>query len=403
MQAVATSRASSGAGERLFQARIAICAGLRARRSELEKAILARVRPMGESSDAGHRYDDGLEDAVSAALDIGFAALELGDDHDAPVPPQLLVHARTAARDGIAHDVILHQYFAGYSLLSDFLIEEAEEIELSAAELKRLLGSQTALLDRFVVAVGEEYKLEADVGPDSSERRRAAQVERLLAGEDLDASELAYRLEANHVGMIGIGNGAADVIRDLAKRLDCRLLLIRRGEQTAWAWLGVPSGFDFAALETLPISSWPARVRLAVGEPSEGIAGWRLTHEQAGAALPIVLRGPRPVVRYGEVALMASMLQDTVLIRSLRKLYLEPLSQARDGGAALRRTLRAYFAAERNTSSTAAALGVSRQTVINRVRAIEERLGRPLNSCALELEVALLLDDLHSPLLHDPL
>ena len=51
-----------------------------------------------------------------------------------------------------------------------------------------------------------------------------------------------------------------------------------------------------------------------------------------------------------------------------------------------RETLRAYFAAERNISSTAAALGVDRRTVTNRIRAIEELFGRPLKDCATELE-----------------
>ena len=58
-----------------------------------------------------------------------------------------------------------------------------------------------------------------------------------------------------------------------------------------------------------------------------------------------------------------------------------------------RETLRAYFAAERNVSSTAAALGVDRRTVTNRIRAIEDLFGRPLKDFATELETALRLDD----------
>lgn len=147
-------------------------------------------------------------------------------------------------------------------------------------------------------------------------------------------------------------------------------------------------------------SSLAGEVFLALGEFGEGYSGWRLSHQQASAAVSIALLKPRAPVRYGEVALLASMLQDNVLVSSLRGLYIEPLSQARDGGASLRETLRAYFAAERNTSSAAAALGVSRQTVINRLRAIEERLDRPLSSCAMELEAALRLEDWDSMQLH---
>jgi DNA-binding PucR family transcriptional regulator len=83
-------------------------------------------------------------------------------------------------------------------------------------------------------------------------------------------------------------------------------------------------------------------------------------------------------------------------VRSLRQLYLEPLAGERDGGEVLRETLRAYFEAERNVSSAAAALGVKRHTVTNRLRAAEEKLGRSLNVCAGELDVALHLEDLGS-------
>jgi len=58
----------------------------------------------------------------------------------------------------------------------------------------------------------------------------------------------------------------------------------------------------------------------------------------------------------------------------------------------LRKTLRAYFTTGRNITSAASALGVSRQTVGNRLRVIEEKLGRTIESCAPEIEVALRLD-----------
>jgi DNA-binding PucR family transcriptional regulator len=91
--------------------------------------------------------------------------------------------------------------------------------------------------------------------------------------------------------------------------------------------------------------------------------------------------------------LLAAVGRDELLAGSLRQLYLAPLEQTRDGGRVARRTLRAYFRAERNVSSTAAALGVDRRTVTNRLRAIEELLGRPLGSAATDLEIALRLED----------
>lgn len=57
----------------------------------------------------------------------------------------------------------------------------------------------------------------------------------------------------------------------------------------------------------------------------------------------------------------------------------------------LRETLKAYLATGLNVSSTAAALGVNRRTVTRRLRSVEESLGRPLETCVADLEVALRL------------
>ena len=96
---------------------------------------------------------------------------------------------------------------------------------------------------------------------------------------------------------------------------------------------------------------------------------------------------------YADVALLAAIAADDLIATSLRQLYLAPLERARDGGKVARRTLRAFFEAERNVSSTAAALGVDRRTVRNRLGAIEDLLGRPLKGAEADLEIALRLDD----------
>jgi DNA-binding PucR family transcriptional regulator len=137
----------------------------------------------------------------------------------------------------------------------------------------------------------------------------------------------------------------------------------------------------------------PDGVFVTVGEPGEGLAGWRLSHRQAKAAMPIAERRGQAVLSYADVAVLASIARDDLLAASLRQLYLAPLETARDGGKVARETLRAYFTAERNISSTAAALGVDRRTVSNRIRAIEELLGRTLKSSATDLETALRLDE----------
>ena len=141
----------------------------------------------------------------------------------------------------------------------------------------------------------------------------------------------------------------------------------------------------------------PGGVSFALGEPARGLDGWRLTHQQAQAALAVALRRPRRCTRYIDVALLATALKDQALAGALIEVYLAPLDRQRDGGVVLRRTLRAYLAAGRNVSSAAAALGVTRSTVESRLHTVEQSLGRLLPACLAELEVALGLEDLGDP------
>jgi hypothetical protein len=243
--------------------------------------------------------------------------------------------------------------------------------------------------------VSEEYIREAKSRPTTTEEWRREYVKGLLAGRQPSGDvELDYDLDAHHLGLMAKGEGAEEAMRELAKRLDRRFLAGRREEEPVWAcWLGGrrPLATE-EVLRALGIISLE-RVLVTVGEPGEGLSGWRLSHHQAKVALPIAERGGQPIVRYADVALQAAILRDDFTAASFTQLYLEPLERARDGGKVARETLRAYFAAERNISSTAAALGVDRRTVTNRIRAIEDLFDRPLKNFATDLEVALRLAD----------
>jgi sugar diacid utilization regulator len=241
--------------------------------------------------------------------------------------------------------------------------------------------------------VSDEHRREAAKRPTSVAARRRECVKRLLAGELVDHSELGYDLEAHHLAIVAKGEQGEETMRGLAGRLERNLLAVRREEEPVWAcWLGGRSRLAAErAIEALAAEVAPGTC-IVLGEPGEGLAGWRFSHRQAKAALPVAERSGRAVLRYADVAMLASMLGDDLLATSLRRLYLEPLERARDGGEVARQTLHAYFAAERNVSSTAAALGVDRRTVTNRMRAIEALLGRSLRDSATDLEIALRLD-----------
>lgn len=381
---------------RVDEVRTGLAKRLRARRVEIVDAALTRIYAVSSPGDVSDpEYVDGLKVAVSAALDYGIEALQRGDDRTSPIPTVLLSQARLAARHRVTLDTVLRRYLAGHTLLCDFIVEEWEGSGgLSSGSLKLELRSQAIVLDRLLGAVSEEYAREIQARPGSAEDRRIERIERLLAGELLDPSGLTYDFAGYHLGIVGWGAGAADAMRELAAGMDREILLVARGDHSVWAWLGGRRPLDFEQLERAVPSDWAPGRTFAIGEAGSGLGGWRLTHHQAQAAMPIARRRSGPITRYADVALLASIVQDDLLVTSLREIYLAPLEEERDGGRIARATLRAYFDAERQVSSTAAHLGVNRNTVAKRLSGIEETLGRPLGSCLSELDAALRLEEL---------
>jgi hypothetical protein len=398
--------------------RAGVVARLRARRGELLEAIFVRVQAgaLAAAGEMDAEYIAGLRAAVAAAVEYSLEGIEQGEEWVGPIPAAALEQVRRAARTGVSLDTVLRRYVVGNAFLGEVVLEEAGRGERSV--LRGALRAQASVLDRLLDAVTVEYRDELARAGRSPEQRRAERVKRLLdggGGGGDQRSELDYDLGAWHLGLIALGAGAADVVGELATALDCRLLSVAQGQQSVWAWLGgrerpvvedveraLAHGIGGDAGVVLALGE-PGRgveaeegLVLALGEPGRGIEGWRITHRQAQAAMLVALRKPQPqgVTRYVDVALLAFVLRDEVLAGALAELYLAPLDRQRDGGVVLRETLRAYFAAGRSASSAAAALGVARNTVENRLRTIEQSLGSALHTRVAELEVTLGLEEL---------
>ncbi len=323
--------------------------------------------------------------------------MKTGRRAEDPVPFALLTQARAASRNGIGLDTVLRRYSAAYTSFGDHLIEAAEDCEVSSAELKLALQIQAAAYDRFMVVISTEHaREEQETRLRGGGQRRAELVRMLLAGDPIDTAELGYPLDGWHLAVIAAGPEVGSLARELAAGVDRRLLMVAAGERSAWLWFGGQRRLDGVELASRAQQRRSTGLVMALGEPARGIDGWRHSHRQAQAAMPIARRRKQAAVRYVEVALLASMLQDEVLVRTLREFYLAPLTIQRDRGEALLHTLRTYFCTERNASSTAAALGVDRKTVNNRLRIAEEQLGQPLSECAAELEAALQLESFES-------
>jgi hypothetical protein len=380
-----------------------LVARLRERIPEIEDALFARVRALSEPQETEDaELIAGLRAAVAGGLDYGLRSIEGGEDWSEPIPEAASAQARRAARHGVRLDTILRRYAAGDRMLGEFIMDEADRFP--NRELRQVLRAQGPQVDRLMAGVATEYMRELEQLRRSPAQRLAERVQRLLAGDgSVETGDLDYELNAWHVGVIASGPDAELAARALAVGLGCQALIVPRGEGIVWAWLGrrrrPSASLDADRLAALGV---PQRASLAVGEPRKGLAGWRLTHREAQAAFEVMLRRPQRLTRSSDAILLAAVLGDEALAKSLLKTYLVPLDQRGNAGTVLRETLRAYFAAGFNAATAAAALEVDRHTVQRRLRKVEETLGRLLHSCHAELEVALSLEELEIGHFNEP-
>lgn len=380
--------------------RVGLADRLRARRDEIAQSLIARVWAVSDPHQTGGPdYGLGLREAVFAALDYGLATIAHHPQTE-PVPAILVEQARAAARNGVGLDTVLRRYLAGHTLLCDHLVLEAERAPgVDDRELRRALHAQGAQLDRLLAAVTDAYTAEVADRQQTSEGRRAEQVRRLLDGDLVDPVELDYPLNGWHLAVVASGPCAPSAVRELAALLGRRSLVVLAGGETVWAWLGGRHSLsvDNVRIRGVSLLERFDGVAIAFGHPAEGVDGLRVTHRQARAAFAIATQAKGRVVDYADVALVAAAWQDEILARSLSELFLAPLASERDGGASLLKTLQAYYATGRNAASAASRLGITRQTVKSRLRTIEDHIGRSLDACGPEAQIALRLWELGHP------
>ena len=375
--------------------------GIARRREEIGRVVLARVRAIGVSDrTVDPEYLDGLRKTVEVAIDHAVDAALAPSDQLLPVPGTILIQARLAARSRVELDTVLRRYLAGHAIVGDFLLEEADRLAVGASDLRRILRLHAATIDQVLAAISGTYAEEAAQSRRlSGERRDIERVRRLLEGELLDSDELGYPFDRWHVGLVARGSFGRSAVAELASILGADRLVVESGDGQLWAWLATRERLSPERLIPAIANSPSAQAEIGVGEPARNRAGWRLTHEQARAAHSVTSRGMESPARYADVASVASALQDELLSTSLREMYIAPLREG-PSGAALRETLRAYLTADQNVTSTSALLGVSRNTVTNRIRTIERRLGPLRDGRVGDIALAMRLDEVLSD--HQP-
>jgi hypothetical protein len=375
-------------GEAAREARAALASRLRARLPGIERSILTRVKALTDQGDDDPSYLIGLWRAGSAAISYAIEGVELGLDRPSTAPSAVTSQARRAARTGISIDIVLRRYALGGKLLEDFIF--AEEGDIPAAVIHEVLADQGIEVDRLMARVAAEFEDEVDRLSRSSAERAAIRIAELVDDDSPFAPvDIDFDFDLWHVGLILRGLHGERFARLMADRFGYRSLIAPRDKETVWVWLSNPREAPVAGVESLLTKEMPPSLAVALGEPRAGMDGWRLSHREARVALQIMLRRPRRLTRGRDVILLAGILRNDTLVRSLIDAYLVPLESNGLGGQSLLDTLRAYFSAGGNAAAAAASLGVTRHTVHRRIKTVEQTLGRPIHSCYSELVVAL--------------
>jgi DNA-binding PucR family transcriptional regulator len=339
--------------------------------------------------------------------------------HQIPVsateaPVTALEHARAMAARGHSVDVMLRFYRLGHAFFIERLHEGIrrwipdEGAALRAlSELERFAFAYT---DRISSQVAAEYVAELERRQNRARAVRMDAVRALLAGAavDLEATEraLSHRLSITQLAFVcwadrsdlDLAPIAAAVAAELGSQ---RPLLVSDGAQALWGWVGGPAAAepDPASVAAV-LEARGEPIHVAFGDPDHGRDGFRESHLRALRARRVVElsgRHPPSVTNFAEIAVVDALSRDLDAARALVERELGGL--AADGAREReeRVALLAVLDAQGGLAAAAAALGLHRNTILQRVRRAEDRRGRSAGERLLELHAALRLTQVLGP------
>jgi len=316
------------------------------------------------------------------------------DSLPAQCPESAAVAARAVARTGEL-EAFANGYRSAQAALWGTWFCLIEDSELDGEERRALLSRGSDFFFRYADLLADFitkiYREEVGQLNGDGAHRRFNAVKSLLAGDPAGFSAVDIDLRRHHLGLIAWGKGGEEAARALAKALGRPILLVAPIATTRWGWISGSRRFGDAERKLVASFKPPSEAGLALGLDEFGEHGFRTTHRQAQRARLLAPTEEPSLTLYSDVAIEALAAENPEEARNFVARELGAIDDGSANSQRIRETLAAYFAAEHNAASAAASLGVHQQTVANRLRAAEERLGRPVGSRRLELELALRL------------
>jgi DNA-binding PucR family transcriptional regulator len=353
-----------------------------------------------------------------------FAALvgQGADPREIELPAATIAYAQASVRRGMSLAALMRSYRLGVEVVWRWLFAElAARVDDASvlAEASELCSAWVfAYADGAMTLAEQLYDVERARWMRSTAASQAETIEAILAGRPRDpaqaSSRLRYELDRQHVAAVAWVDSSIDeaaaltymeaAVAEVARAAGAEgLLLHPLGLLAVAAWMGRAAPFDASALDDLRLDhSASPGVHVALGEPGAGVAGFRLSHVEAGHARRVASLARRragSVTRYSRVALSALASVDTEQARVFVARELGALAADDDVSLRLAATLRAFLDENASRSRAAKRLSIHENTVSYRVRQAEEILGRSVDERALELRVALsLVNVLREPL-----
>ncbi|MEE6165866.1 MULTISPECIES: PucR family transcriptional regulator [unclassified Mycolicibacterium] len=343
-----------------------------------------------------------------------FAESLLSGAEPVELPGATAVYAVESMRRGIPLTTLMRSYRIAHAATAQHVTAILTRHAVSAEELNRAgeLCSEAMFgyVDTALCLAEQLYTAERERWLRSAAASQAEAIDAILSGKLVDVDVANRRLGRDlrrvHIAAIAWRTVAEDgrdslamlesAVRDVAEAVGSPHPLVQpRGTSSIAAWISTTTEVPTGVLDQVRFRSALAPgVRVAIGEPGRGLAGFRESHSEALDAermARLLCRDEGTITRFNDIALHSLATTDLERARRFVQRELGPLTAADETTRRLTTTLRTYLDESGNRGRTARRLHVHENTVAYRLHRAEALLGRSLDTRTLELRLALVL------------
>ncbi|HTK63049.1 MAG TPA: helix-turn-helix domain-containing protein [Pseudonocardia sp.] len=328
-------------------------------------------------------------------------------------PPETLRYLGMLVHRSLDVESLLEGYRIGHAELWRRCTRVAFERVTEPTLLPAVLEEASEIVFRYINGaqryLREEYAVERLAHLRWPTARKLDAVQELLQGGPAPhpaglTELLGYDVSRRHLGfVVRVETGpedphaAAPAAMVAAERIghfvpeSGRPLTLPAGGDVTWMWLSPTTTLGAARRQTIAQLARAAKATVGIGEPGEGVEGFRDTHEQALEALDFALRTGEPTARYGEIALPSVLCARTDRAQRMKRWHLGALDADTPLAGRLRDTLRVLLQVHLNQREAARQLGLHPHTIAYRLQQIEAQLGHPVAERAADLHAALII------------